>query len=271
VRRWSRLLLIPVAGYVCASLMVGVLQRKLIYFPPKISAAELAPMAAQNRLLPWTNAVGIRIGWFRPAPRPPAEATTFIMHGNAGSAVGREYIFDPIQKGINAEIFVLEYPGYADRLGKPSQAAFVAAASEGLSLITNRAPVVLVGESLGTGVACQLAGSRPSAIRGVILLVPFDSLVNTARHHYPWLPVGLLLIDRFHSDEALPAFGGPVVFALAGNDELIPIERGKRLHDLYPGPKRLIIEPDANHWMGSQTSPAFYENAWKFIEQNRKP
>ncbi len=270
-RRWIRLLLVPLSGYLFVSIMVGCLQRRLIYFPESLGSGEAAQAAAQNRLTPWTNAAGLRIGWFRAAPRGPAEATVLLTHGNAGSAADRYYIADSVQAGINAEVFILEYPGYADRSGSPSERSFFEAASEGLSLLTNRSPIVLVGESLGTGAACHLAGAFPGNVRGVILLVPFDSLVNTAKSHYPWLPVGLLLMDRFHSDRSLPQFAGPVVFALAERDEVIPIERGKRLYELYPGPKRLEVVTGASHNEATQRPPAFYEAAWKFIQDNRKP
>ena len=265
--RWFRLLLIPVLAYCLLVLIVALLQRSIMYHPPHLTAEELRPIAERNRLQPWTNEFGLRIGWYRPAPRGSRDTTVLIVHGNSGSAAGREYIFDPLQEGMNAEVFVLEYPGFADRPGSPSQESLLSAASEAFRLITNRGQVVLVGESLGTGLACFLASQTPKQIAGVILLVPYDNTINAAQSRFPWIPARLLLRDRFMSDEWLPQYNGPVVFAVAEKDEVLPAALGQRLHDLYPGPKQLVICPGVGHFEGAARPKDFWRDAWAFIRR----
>lgn len=258
-------LLIPVLAYCLLVLVVALMQRSLMYHPPHLTAAELRPFAERNHLQPWTNEAGLRIGWYRAAPRVPAEATVLIVHGNSGSAAGREYIFDPLQAAINADIFVLEYPGFADRPGAPSQQTILAAAGDAFRLLASRGRIVLVGESLGTGVASYLAARAPQQVAGVVLLVPYDNTVNAAQSRFPWLPAGLLIKDRFLSDEWLPQFRGAVVFAVAEKDEVLPAALGKRLYDLYPGPKRLVLCPGAGHMDGAVRPKEFWRDAWGFI------
>jgi uncharacterized protein len=263
IRRW---LLAPFAAYLGLAALVAGCQRKLIYHPPRLTAEQLRPYQERHRLQPWTNTAGLRIGWRRPTrTAEPKAGAWLVLHGNAGSAAGREYIFDPIQEAVDAEVFVLEYPGYADRPGKPSQESLVAASLEGLDLIPGREKVTVVGESLGTGVASALAGSRPDRIRGVLLLVPFRELAEAAASHYPWLPVRLLLRDRFPSSEWLTGYHGPLAVVVAGADEVIPPESGRRLFRSYPGPKRLWEFPGENHWEGSNRDAAFYREFWNWM------
>lgn len=188
-----------------------------------------------------------------------------MFHGNAGSAAGRDYLIDPIQEGVGADVFVLEYPGYADRPGKPTEASLVAAGLEALSRIPDGAPVVLVGESLGSGVASAVAGAAPDRVRAVLLLVPFRELAEAAASHYPWLPVRLLLRDRFASHEHLARHPGPVGFVVAGRDRVVPPESGRALHGGFPGRKRLWEFPGEGHWEGSNRDPAFYSgfDTWR--------
>lgn len=265
VRAW-RWLGIPGLLYLAVAGLVAGCQRKLIYHPPHLTAEQLRPYQDRHRLLPWTNAAGARIGWWRPAPsHGPKSEPWLVFHGNAGSAAGRDYIIDPIQAGVGADVYVLEYPGYADRPGNPTEASLVAAGLESLDHISGRSPVVLVGESLGSGVASAVAGAAPDRIRAVLLLVPFRELAEAAASHYPWLPVRWLLRDRFPSHEHLARYPGPVGFVVAEADEVVPADSGRRLHAGFHGPKRLWVLPGESHWQGSNRNPSFYSefDAWR--------
>ncbi|MFA7343638.1 MAG: alpha/beta fold hydrolase [Terrimicrobiaceae bacterium] len=99
--------------------------------------------------------------------------------------------------------------------------------------------LVVVGESLGTGVAAQAAKMRPDKVRGIILITPFESMVSAAAHHYPWLPVRLLLLDRFDSPAALKKFPGPVAIIVADADDTTPPDGARRLFAALAGPKKL--------------------------------
>ncbi len=263
MKRVLRLLILAGLIYAGLSLVLFLAQRSLIYQPERLPTAELARLAATRRFQPWVNAEGVRIGWWRLAPAKTPAGTVLITHGNAGTAVGREYLADPIQAVAPWDAFVLEYPGYADRIGEPTEASLLAAAADGLAALTNRpGPLFLVGESLGSGVAAYLAGRFRDRVTAVCLLVPFNNLPAAASSHYPWLPVRWLLRDRFPSDQRLAGFGGRVAVVIGGADSIVPPELGRTLFRGYQGgPKRLWEFPGEEHWEAISQP----EEIWKEI------
>ena len=144
-------------------------------------------------------------------------------------------------------MFIVEYPGYADRPGSPSQKSLFRAADEAFQLLATNRPVYLVGESLGTGVAAYLAGTHPDKVAGVVLFAPYNQLADAAQYNYPFLPVHLLLVDRFPSEDYLRNYHGPVAMLVSGRDQVIPAKFGRRLYDRYVGPKRLWEFPEGDH------------------------
>jgi pimeloyl-ACP methyl ester carboxylesterase len=245
--RLLRLALALVVGLVA---IFYFLQRDMIYYPIRSTGQELQRQASELGLSPWMDADGNRIGWR--TGKDSAKGNVLIFHGNAGHALHREglvRILEDTPLGSELDFFILEYPGYGSRDGKPSEAAFLQAARKAFNRIheVSSAPVVLLGESLGTGLASLLAGENPDSIQGVILLTPFDSLVGVARHHYPWLPVTLILRDRFDSLQNLPKFRGPVVFLVAEQDEVVPAALGKKLALVYPGSKMELLVAGGDH------------------------
>jgi hypothetical protein len=227
-------------------------QRSMIYFPSKNTPAALEREAAAQGFEPWTYPAGETIGYRDLAapddPRP--RASILITHGNAGYALHRtDYaaILRAAAPDHAVSIYILEYPGYGARSGSPSQSDFLAAADEAVAQIPNDNPLILLGESIGTGVASATAAAHPDRIAGLLLLTPFDSLANVAQHHYPLLPVRWIMRDQYPSTEWLKQHRGPVAIILAADDTIVPAKFGQSLYDTYPGPKKLIIAEDADH------------------------
>ena len=258
-------------GYAVLVLMVGCVQRKLIYHPPGVAPGELDATVARAGLQAWTNGAGARIGWWRPGPKRASEAV-LVVHGNAGAAAERSYLLDPIQQATGLDVYVLEYPGFAGRPGKPTQSTLTAAADEGLSILSSAGkPVFVVGESLGTGVAAHVAGRHPQKVAGVILLTPFNTLVAAAGHHYPWLPVRWLLLDPYPSEAWLASYPGPVGVVVGTADRVVPAELGRRLYDGYPGRKRLWSFAGEDHWEASHRPSDWWIEAFGFLRERPNP
>jgi pimeloyl-ACP methyl ester carboxylesterase len=249
-----RLLRAVLIGFVLLVIFLAGCQRRMIYHPARESEETLRREALRLGLEPWRDEAGTLIGWKTPAP-PEAgnRPSAIIFHGNAGYALHRTYLVDCFNGGDNHapwNVYLFEYPGYGARAGRPSERAILAAAENAIRpLVHGERPgaVVLVGESLGCGAACHLAGTFPDAISGLLLITPFPSLAAVGRHHYPLMPVRLLLRDRFENTVALRTYGGPASFVLAEDDEVIPPELGRALHDAYAGPKRLWVVEDCGH------------------------
>ena len=140
---------------------------------------------------------------------------------------------------------LVDYRGYGSSDGSPSEKALVADALQWHDHFKAAGRVYVFGRSLGSGVAVQLAAERPVA--GVILVAPFDSLVEVGRRHYPFLPVGWLLRHRFDSAALAPKMKAPLLCIVAAYDEVVPAEHAKRLYDAWGGAKRWVGLDGAGH------------------------
>ena len=238
------------AIYAGLLLLVAGCQNQLLYHPRLGSEAEFGAEARQRDLQPWRDAQGRLIGWFRPNPR--AAHRLVVFHGNAGCALDRSYFveaFAALGGGADWEVRIFEYPGYGTRPGPPGKTAFIAegrAALQDLRAADAR-PIFLLGESIGSGPACALAADSPRLVAGLALVVPFARLQEVAQEKFPWLPVGLLLRDKFDNSAALADYRGPVVFVVAGEDEVVGAAQGRKLHEHCPAPKLLIALAGAGH------------------------
>jgi pimeloyl-ACP methyl ester carboxylesterase len=227
------------AFYLTVCVVVAIYQRRLIYIPPVYPSEQVEQMARTAKLERWKNPAGQAIGMKRLSPGQPAGGRVLIVYGNGSCATGCAHYADVIQDIAAFDVFIVEYPGYADRPGSPNQKSLFRAADEAFQLLATNRPVYLVGESLGTGVAAFLAGTHPDQIAGVVLFAPYNRLADAAQYHYPMLPVDLLLVDRFPSEDYLRNYHGPVGVLVAGQDQVVPEKFGRRLYDGYAGPKRL--------------------------------
>jgi uncharacterized protein len=255
--------------YVLLCLGCASFQRRLIYFPPSVRPAEVEQEAASQHLTRWTDAQGEPIGWKRMSSVQPTQGQVLITHGNAGCAFQCGHYADALQQVGAFDVYIVEYPGYENRPGSPSERALDSAADEALeSLPTNR-PTYLVGESLGTGVATYLAGKPPNQIAGVVLLAPYNSLVSVAQAHIVIFPVGLILADRFPSEKHLSTYHGPVVMLVAGRDTVVPERFGRRLYAAYSGPKRLWEFPEGNHGTVMLQPPEIWKQILEFLQTNQ--
>jgi pimeloyl-ACP methyl ester carboxylesterase len=241
-----RVLQLLVIAYLLIVLAVLIFQRRLIYIPTKIPADVIESVAAGHGFAPWKNPAGQLIGW-KMLASGTATGSVLIVHGNAGCALSRDYIAQPIHDAETVDVFVLEYPGYGARTGSPSKASLVAAAEEAFQLMPTNLPRYVVSESIGAGVACELAQQHPNEISGLALLVPYDQLASVAQRQMPFLPAYFLLFDRFNPAECLKSYHGPVKFVIAGGDEIIGAAAGRRLFESYAGPKEVQEFPRAGH------------------------
>jgi pimeloyl-ACP methyl ester carboxylesterase len=230
-------------GFCC---MLAAFQRQLLYFPSHESYEKLAINATLQGLQPWKNPSGECIGWEATASN--ARQIWLVFHGNAGCAMDRLYYVELLREvSPDSKILLFEYPGYGARAGIPSEKSFIAAAQAAIALLPHDAPLYVLGESLGSGVACQVAGAEPNRIHGLLLVTPFNNLTEVAAHHFPFLPVSWFLTERFPSDQALENYSGPIAIGLAGRDEVVPATSGRKLFAGYHGAKQLWEVPHARH------------------------
>jgi uncharacterized protein len=147
-------------------------------------------------------------------------------------------------------VALVNYRGYGDSTGRPSEAALFADALAVYDHLATRTDVdgkrvAVVGRSLGSGVAVHVAAHRP--VDRVVLVSPYDSVAAVAAAHFPAMLVRWLLIDRFDSAALAPAIHAPALMIAAGRDDVIPIAYSRRLYELWGGAKQWLELPDAGH------------------------
>ena len=266
--RLRRGLLLFAGLYILIGAGCATLQRRLIYYPSVFTRDQVEQMAREAGLERWTNSTGQLIGMKRPSPRQPAAGTVLLMYGNGSTAVGCHRYADQIQDVAAFDVFILEYPGYEDRPGSPSQKSLFAAAEEAFQLLPANRPIYLVGESLGSGVASYLAGTYSAKIAGVILISPFNSLTDVAQYHYPLLPVRWLLVDRFPSATYLRNYRGKLGVMVDDEDTVVPKKFSLRLYDGYAGPKRLWEVPGGEHIQIPEPPAEFWKEVVEFWQSD---
>jgi pimeloyl-ACP methyl ester carboxylesterase len=264
-----RMLQSIVVVYLLLIVAVALFQRRLIYFPTRVASDVAGRAAAATGFMAWRSATGEVLGWRLPASGV-RRSNVLIVHGNAGSAIDRDYFARPIHQAVAADVYILEYPGYGTRAGSPSMTSLLAAADEAFDFLPVNEPVYVVGESLGAGVAAHLAKTRGDRVSGLMLFMPYDNLVSVAQSKIPIVPVRLLLRDQFAPAVWLEKFRGPVKILLAGNDEIIPTRFGRRLYDGLSGPKELEVVPGARHNDVAAQTPAWWKGVFAFWEQSKQ-
>lgn len=243
---WLRTLaLTVVVAYVLLCLMAWAAQRRLLYVPdPQVVPPAHAGVAAQVLTRRAADGVSLMLWWI-----PPGEGRPVVIyfHGNGGNLASRA----PLFRDLAAEghgLLALSYRGYAGSGGYPSEEGFARDAEAAYATaraLAPGSPVVLFGESLGSGVAVRLAAEQP--VDGLILTAPFTAVEDRARELFWYLPVGLLLADRFRSRDRIGSVRAPLLILHGEADTVMPVTHGRALFALANEPKTLMVVPGGGH------------------------
>ncbi|MEK9721263.1 MAG: alpha/beta hydrolase [Quisquiliibacterium sp.] len=247
---------------------ITMLQDRLLYFPDTAPLPAVLADAKRHGLRSWPSSGEFR-GLVR-EPEGPARATLVLLHGNAGQAGHRTDYARLARYGIR--VILAEYPGYGPRPGRPSEPVLTTDAVRTIALARKEFgdPVLLGGESLGSGVAAAAYAQNPASVAGLWLITPWDTLVNVAKHHYPWLPVGWMLRDRYDSLKHLANAKAPIAVTVAENDMIVPARFGRSLYEqIRTAPKRLWVVRGAGHndWL-TQVDEQWWAEVANYLLQN---
>ena len=184
--------------------------------------------------------------WYVPASR--GSPTIAYLHGNAGDIGDREGRMQAFARA-GLGILMVEYPGYGGEPGTPSEAGLLEAGRRALGFLDAEGirprDTVLYGESIGTGIATRLATEREFG--GLILESPYTSIRDLARRAVPWLPVDLLLSDRFEQLSLVGRVRAPLLLLQGAGDQLVPPDMGRAVFEAANQPKRLWSAPQGGH------------------------
>ena len=228
-------------------------QDRLLYFPDQASIAQMTSAGLRS----WPSELEFR--GLVSEPVGVTRGTAIVFHGNAGHAGYRAFYSSSLTP-LGLRVILAEYPGYGPRSGKLGEASLVADAVETLSLAHRQygEPILLIGESLGAGVAAAAGARNSSQVAGLLLITPWNKLEQVARYHYRWLPVRWLLRDQYDTISNLAGFEKPVAVVVAQNDSIVPAQLGVSLQEALQAPKKLITlsSSDHNSW------PAHVDQNW---------
>ena len=219
-RHMLKLIIVTTSIYLALVAVMFFKQRSLLYLPSKFGLTT--EQADALSLKKWPDDIHYRGYLHDPTD---AQRTIVIFHGNAGEAAHRSYYLDTLA-ATHARVILVEYPGYGQRTGSPSEELLVDDAITTLKLAADAfpyEPLVIIGESLGAGVASGAITGAARDIQGLVLITPWDSLTNLAGTHYRFLPVRWLLLDRYDSINNLQTFDGPKAHYRRGVGSYFPI------------------------------------------------
>ena len=244
------LLLIAAAAYIGVCALLYLLQDRLIFYPQPLpdSLRRMVEALPGTVELEVAAPDGTRLhGWLRHQSATPARGLVIYFGGNAEEVSG--HILDAAELAPWS-VAAFNYRGYGQSEGDPSEAALVSDALVIYDLLAARSDIdeeriVVLGRSLGSGVAVPLAAHRP--VRGLILVSPFDSLRSIARKTYPFVPVEPLLRHPFDSIALAPQISAPMLVLAGERDNLIPPAHSRRLADAWAGAHRFELLPGADH------------------------
>ena len=260
----ATILAVVVIGF---PLLVFLVQDRLLFMPQRLAesrrqdikkrypaVAEVVLESESQKLHAWH------------VKAAPGKPLVIYFGGNAEEVSWM--LEDAVLRAPGVGWLLVSYRGYGASEGSPSEASITADALKWHDFAVKdlgAKEVVAFGRSLGSGAAVFLASERELA--SVILVTPFDSLAEVAKHHYPFLPVDLLLRHRFDSVGRAPKIAAPLLCIAARQDSVIPVVHARRLFDAWGGPKRWIEIEGAGH-NGTDGAAVFWPSIIAFLEKS---
>ena len=176
--------------------------------------------------------------------------TILFLHGNAGSLENRIHKINHF-KDMNVNFLLVAWRGFSGNKGKPTEKGLYEDARSAVTWLKSKGVkennIIIYGESLGTGVATEIAQNKNFA--GIILESPFTSMIDAGKDKYPYLPVRLLLKDKYESDKKIKNINRPILIMHGKVDNIVPFHMGKRIYELANEPKYSYFSEYDDHMM----------------------
>jgi pimeloyl-ACP methyl ester carboxylesterase len=236
MRRMLLILAFLAIAYIGFCIALYKLQRSFQYFP---TPRRLGPTQLAGTFRSGDTLLQLTV-------RPHAGPGAVLYFGGNGEDVSSSVA--PLMAAFpEREIVMLHYRGYGGSAGRPTEADITADAAGLFDKVHAEHPdVIVIGRSLGTGVAVRLASTRPVA--KLVLVTPYDSLLGIAQKQFWFAPVRWLLIDKYESWRYVPKVTAPVLILAAERDELIPLASSEALRARFrPGQVTWVVVPGASH------------------------
>ena len=235
--------------YVMVLILLFIFQRNLMYHPDENNYfGDRLEVDIEKVYINTSDNLNL-LGWFHKKDLKKFK-TIVYFHGNAGKLENRIHKLNHF-KDMNVNFLILAWRGFSGNEGKPSEQGLYVDGSSAITWLKNlglnEEDVILYGESLGTGIATHLAQKNNYA--GLVLETPFTSMVEAAKNFYPYIPVGLLLRDKYKNDQKIKNINIPVLVMHGEADQIIPFWMGKKIYEIANQPKYSYFTKYDDHMM----------------------
>lgn len=244
----SRIVLLLIAFSVLLVNRNPVIERTFIFFPERELVGNPADLGLEYEEVHFQAPDGVPLhGWFVPGP---GEITWLWFHGNAGNISHRLENLFLLHQRLGVKVFIFDYRGYGNSEGQPSEEGTYRDGKGALDYLGSRPDVdpsriILFGRSVGSAVAVDLATRHKPY--GLILESPFTSLADMAKGAFPFLPVGFLVRDKYDSLSKIGHISAPLLILHGDQDDIVPLELGRRLFKAANQPKTFYTIAGAGH------------------------
>jgi hypothetical protein len=248
--------------YLSVLVFLFFFQRSLLYLPNvnnyfgdklKVDIKEVQIRTSDNINL---------IGWFHKKDLNKFK-TIVYFHGNAGNLENRIHKLNHF-KDMDVNFLIISWRGFSGNSGKPSEQGLYKDGKSAIDWLKKKGlvekDIILYGESLGTGIATQIAQNKKFA--GLILETPFTSMVDAAKNVYPYIPVSLLLKDKYENDKKIKNINIPVLVLHGEADKIVPFKMGKKIYEIANHPKYSYFTKYDNHMMEFDENLVFALNSF---------
>ncbi len=248
-RRVRRPVWVAVRIYLLGMLIAMFFEEKLIFFPTRFPGGEWQPAGLSVEDAHFTTADGVQVhGWYCAVREP--RGVVLMSHGNAGNISHRADEIRLWQRHLKVSVFIYDYRGFGRSGGSPNETGVYEDARAAYRWLVEEKKlpadqIVLRGESIGSAVSLQLALEVPH--RALIMESPFTSAVEMGQRSFPWLPVRLVMRNRFDSINKISRYRRPLLITHGTNDSIVPHFMGQKLFDRANEPKRFYSVPNADH------------------------
>ena len=224
-------------------------QRNLLYHPNENNYSEDKILVDIEKVRIKTSDNIELLGWYHEKNLKDFK-TLIFFHGNAGSLENRIHKLNHF-RDMNINFLIIAWRGFSGNNGNPSEQGLYEDGKSAIDWLIKKGVseknLILYGESLGTGVATHLAQNKNFA--GVILETPFTSMIDAAKKFYPYIPVKLLLKDKFENYKKIKNINSPILVMHGEIDQIVPFSMGKKIYEIANEPKYSYFTKYDNHMM----------------------
>ena len=238
-----------VAIYLIVLIFLFFFQRNLMYHPDENNySGDNLEVNIEKVTIKTTDNINL-LGWFH-NKNLKSYKTIVYFHGNAGTLENRIHKLNHF-KDMDVNFLIIAWRGFSGNNGKPSEKGLYIDGNSAIEWLKNlgltESDIVIYGESLGTGVATEIAQSNNYA--GLVLETPFTSMIDAAKNFYPYIPVSLLLKDKYDNQNKIKKINTPVLVMHGEIDQIVPFRMGKKIYEIANQPKYSHFTKFDDHMM----------------------